>query len=165
MANYKELIPHIKTFEGNWAGNIDGAICTMRGITLATYRQYFGTHKTCQDLRNIKEDEWNYIFKKYWDRCRGDEIHSQSIANTIVDFHFNAGTNAIKTVQRTLGVTVDGILGPMTLSVINSYPDQKALFNRIQEDRKKYYRNIAKGAKAVFLRGWERRTDAIKWIG
>ena len=86
MADYKKLIPTVLKYEGGYAGNIDGKICTMKGVTLDTYRKYFGRQKTCKELRGISNAEWEYIFKEgFWDRWRADEINSQSIANLLVD--------------------------------------------------------------------------------
>ena len=49
MASYKKLKPIVLKWEGGYAGNIDGMICTMKGVTLATFRKYFGKSKTCKD--------------------------------------------------------------------------------------------------------------------
>ena len=61
MANYKKLKPIVLKWEGGYAGNIDGMICTMKGVTLATFRKYFGKSKTCKDLRNISDTQWDTI--------------------------------------------------------------------------------------------------------
>lgn len=167
MADYRKLKPHIFKWEGGYSNHPnDAGGCTMKGVTIGTYRQYYGSKKTCEDLKKITDEQWDNIFiKGYWDKCKANEIHSQSIANLIVDWTYNSGLNGIKQTQKVLGVTPDGVIGPMTLSAINSYPDQKALFTRLWNARDSYYKSIAKGANAVFLKGWQRRLDDIKWIG
>jgi len=37
MANIKSLIPIILKWEGGYAGNIDGKVCTMKGVTLEVF--------------------------------------------------------------------------------------------------------------------------------
>ena len=74
MASYKKLKPIVLKWEGGYAGNIDGQICTMKGVTLATFRSYFGKSKTCNDLRNITDYQWDSIFiQRYWNRLATKE--------------------------------------------------------------------------------------------
>ena len=64
MAKYEKLIPTVLKYEGGYAGNIDGKICTMKGVTLDTYRKYFGKQKNCKELRGISNAEWEYNSRK-----------------------------------------------------------------------------------------------------
>lgn len=166
MADYKELIPIVKKYEGGWAGNIDGKTCTNQGITLETFRRYFGRAKTCNDLRKITDDQWEHIFiKGYWSKWKADSIESQAIANLLVDWVFTSGLYGIKYPQGVLGVKVDGVVGEKTLAAINNHPDKKHLFKLLWERRKKHFESIASKnpSKKKFLRGWLRRLDAFKY--
>lgn len=167
MADYKKLIPTVLKYEGGYAGNIDGKICTMKGVTLDTYRKYFGRQKTCKELRGISNAEWEYIFKEgFWDRWKADEINNQSIANLLVDWCWVSGIYGIKYPQRILGVKDDGIVGDKTIAAINNYPNQKELFDKLWNRRKKHFEDIAKTHnRAKFLNGWIRRISAFKWLG
>lgn len=167
MADYKKLIPTVLKYEGGYAGNIDGKICTMKGVTLDTYRKYFGRQKTCKELRGISNAEWEYIFKEgFWDRWKADEINNQAIANLIVDWCWVSGIYGIKYPQRILGVKDDGIVGDKTIAAINNYPNKKELFDKLWNRRKKHFEDIAKTHnRAKFLNGWLRRLSAFKWLG
>lgn len=167
MADYKKLIPTVLKYEGGYAGNIDGKICTMKGVTLDTYRKYFGRQKTCKELRGISNAEWEYIFKEgFWDRWKADEINNQAIANLLVDWCWVSGIYGIKYPQRILGVKDDGIVGDKTIAAINNYPNQKELFDKLWNRRKKHFEDIAKTHnRAKFLDGWLRRLSAFKWLG
>lgn len=167
MADYKKLIPTVLKYEGGYAGNIDGKICTMKGVTLDTYRKYFGRQKTCKELRGISNAEWEYIFKEgFWDRWKADEINNQSIANLLVDWCWVSGIYGIKYPQRILGVKDDGIVGDKTIAAINNYPNKKELFDKLWNRRKKHFEDIAKTHnRAKFLNGWLRRLSAFKWLG
>ena len=164
MATYTKIIKKILKWEGGYAGNIDGATCTMKGVTLATYRRFFGKEKNCKDLKEITQAEWDYIFKKgFWDRWKADEIKNQSIAELLVDWCWTSGVWGIKFPQRVLGVKDDGIVGPKTLAAINDYEDQEELFNKLWNRRKKHFQDIAKGGKAKFLGGWLNRLNDFKY--
>ena len=167
MADYKKLIPTVLKYEGGYAGNIDGKICTMKGVTLDTYRKYFGRQKTCKELKGISNAEWEYIFKEgFWDRWKADEINNQSIANLLVDWCWTSGIYGIKYPQRILGVKDDGIVGDKTIAAVNNYPNQKELFDKLWNRRKKHFEDIAKTHnRAKFLNGWLRRLSAFKWLG
>ena len=167
MADYKKLIPTVLKYEGGYAGNIDGKICTMKGVTLDIYRKYFGRQKTCKELKGISNAEWEYIFKEgFWDRWKADDINNQSIANLLVDWCWTSGIYGIKYPQRILGVKDDGIVGDKTIAAVNNYPNQKELFDKLWNRRKKHFEDIAKTHnRAKFLNGWLRRLSAFKWLG
>lgn len=164
MANYKKLKPIILKWEGGYAGNADGMTCTMKGVTLATFRKYYGNKKTCSDLKKITDDQWDSIFiNGYWNKWLADNINNQSIANLLVDWVWTSGVYGIKYPQQVLGVTADGIVGPKTLAAINDDCNQKALFQRLWERRKKHFESIAKNGKQQFLKGWLNRLNDFKY--
>lgn len=167
MADYKKLIPIVKKWEGGWAGNIDGMRCTNSGVTLSTFRNFYGQKKNCDDLRKMTDAQWTNIFKNgFWDRWQADSIENQSIANLLVDYVWASGIYGIKYPQQVLGVKADGIVGPKTLAAINNHPDPKTLFNQLWERREKHFKSIASGSyKKKFLTGWLRRLADFKYEG
>ena len=165
MAVYTKLIPIVLKWEGGYAGNIDGMTCTMKGVTLATYRKYFGKNKNCKDLKAITNAEWDLIFKEgFWDKWKADDIESQAIANLLVDWCWASGVYGIKLPQRVLGVKDDGIVGKKTIAAINDYPDKKELFQKLWNRRKKHFQDIAKNGKEKFLKGWLNRLNDFKYF-
>ena len=166
MASYKKLKPIILQWEGGYAGNIDGAICTMKGVTLATFRRFYGKSKTCSDLKKISDAQWDSIFiQGYWNKIMGYAIHSQSIANLLVDWYWMSGVYGIKYPQQVLGVVADGVVGPKTIAAINNYPNQKELFEKLWNRRKKYFEALgSKANNKKFLKGWLNRLSDFKWI-
>lgn len=166
MANYKDVIPTILKWEGGYAANIDGKTCTMKGITLATFRNFYGRNKNCNDLKRITNEQWEHIFKEgYWNRWKADSIESQAIANLLVDWVFTSGVWGIKYPQGVLGVTIDGKVGPKTLAAINSHPDKRKLFQQLWERRKRHFEAIAANnkSKKKFLAGWLKRLADFKY--
>ena len=163
MADAKLLMPLIIKWEGGYTNHPnDKGGCTMKGVTINTFRNFYGATKTCSDLKNITDDEWFNIFKTgYWDKCKGDSIINQSIANIIIDWAWMSGVStAIKQIQRILGVKDDGIIGNITLEAINTF-NQEELFRKIYLSRTNFYINICKKneSQKVFLKGWINRLN------
>lgn len=169
MADYRNIIPFIKRWEGGYVNHPnDKGGCTNMGVTISTFRQYYGRNKTCEDLRKLTEEQWQYIFKKgFWDRIQGDKIECQSVANMIADYVWASGVYGIKYVQKLLGVSPDGVIGAKTLLAINSYPSSKELFERIRQRRLDHFDAIVKNnpSQKVFLKGWKRRVNSMDWVG
>ena len=170
MANVNKLVPKIKKWEGGYANNpYDTGGCTMMGITIATFRKYYGSTKTCADLKKITEQQWTHILKTgYWDKMQADLIQSQSVANLCVQMCWGSGTvTAIKKIQKTLGLVNDGIVGKKTLDALNgdgSWLYHKEVFEKLWEMRKLWLMNIAqKGNNRIFLKGWLNRLNDYKF--
>lgn len=170
MADHRLLIPHIQQWEGGYVNDphdLGGA--TNKGVTLDTYTAYCRRkgypRPTVERLLAITDKEWAEIYKTmYWDRCKGDEIHSQSVANMLVDWYWHSGMYAIKILQRLLGVQMDGIVGAKTLHAINSR-DALQLYRDLKAERIDYYHRIAtaRPTSRKYLRGWINRVNAIEW--
>ena len=165
MAKKEILKPFVLSFEGNFSNVLgDKGGATMRGITLSTFRSVYGQGKSVQDLKNITDAQWTYIFEKlYWNKWKADEINSQSIANLLVDWYWNSGSYGIKIPQSVLGVKVDGVVGAKTIAAINNYPSEKELFVRLWKERQSFFKRIGVGAQKKFLNGWLRRLDGIQY--
>lgn len=165
MANAEILKPFTLSWEGGFSNHPnDKGGATMRGITIGTFRSVYGQGKSVQDLKNMTDAQWLYIFKKlYWNRWKADEIENQSIANLLVDWVWGSGTTGIKLAQGVLGVVQDGIVGPKTLAAVNSQ-DASTLFAKLWKRRKEHFEAIAKKpGQSVFLRGWLSRLNGIKY--
>lgn len=170
MANPEKLIPFILKWEGGFVndpGDLGGA--TNKGITIGTFGEYRKrkglSSPTVQELKNLSENEWYEIFKTmYWDRWRGDEIKSQSVANILIDWVWASGVHGIRRPQTILGVASDGIVGAKTIAALNAaYPDR--LFEAIKADRAKFIDEICKARpkNEKYRKGWMNRINAIKY--
>jgi len=158
----EDLAKKIKKAEGGYSDDKDDkGGCTMKGITIKTYRSYYGNDKTCNDLKNITDEEWNHIFKKgFWDKWRADEIKNKSIANLLVDWLYNSGPkHGIGKPQQILGLHQTYKVTDKEINAINSYSNQRELFNKIWNRRKEFFISIAKGSQKKFLKGWLNRLN------
>lgn len=77
------------------------------------------------------------------------------------DFCVNAGRQqAVKTLQRALGVNPDGMMGVVTLNAVAGYPDIPKLVQLFSARRRDFYRALKQFS--IYGRGWMARTDRIE---
>lgn len=166
MASFDKYAPKLKRWEGGFANDPDdtgGA--TNCGVTLATFQVYYGADMTERDLRAMTPEQWRRIMKGgFWDRCWGDQLKNQSVAELIVDWCVNSGTGKLRIVQGIVGVKADGIMGPKTLRAINDYNQQRLHFY-IKAARAEHYAAITKARLAYckFYDGWMARLADFKY--
>ena len=167
MARAERLIPFILRWEGGYVNDkYDKGGATNKGITISTFRHFYGSKMTIDDLKNITDEQWEKIFLVgYWRPFRADDIKCQSIANICVDWAWASGTvTAIKQVQKVLGVPVDGIVGDITIDAINK-SDAEELFNQLKKARIDFVNTIVRNnpSQARFSRGWVNRINDIEF--
>lgn len=165
MAKAELLKPFILHWEGGFVDDpLDRGGATNKGITIGTFRNFYGKDATVEQLKNITDEQWLHIFKSgYWDKWKADDIENQSIADIVVDWAWASGTaTSIKQVQKILGVAVDGIVGNDTLTAINT-ADQSSLFVKIHSRRIEFVENIVKRdpSQTRFLKGWKNRINSL----
>ena len=165
MADMLILKPFIRSWEGKKYTNrrSDRGGPTKWGVTIGTYREVFGSSRTIADLKNLTEEEWDTVFRRFWNRWRADQIESQSVANLLVDWVWGSGKYGIVYPQQVLGVTPDGIVGPKTLKALND-ADPSTLFSALWKRRKLHFENVASApGQEVNLSGWLNRLNGIKY--
>jgi lysozyme family protein len=167
MARAEKLIPFILKWEGGYVNDpLDKGGATNKGITIGTYRHFYGKDKGIEDLKTMSQAQWEKIFMAgYWQPFKATHIKSQGIANICVDWAWASGaTTAIRNVQKVLGVTIDGIVGDETLTAINR-ADSKELFERIKTARIDFVEAIVKRTPSQkrFIKGWINRINAIPY--
>lgn len=155
MANVKILLPFILKWEGGFVNDpADRGGATNMGVTIATFDAYCRRKAypkpTIERLKKLSEKEWVDILKTmFWDRWKADNIHSQKIANILVDWVWCSGGHGIVIPQRLLGVNPDGIVGDKTLSAVN-FADPDQLFDAIYNARVKFLKDITASSIAAY---------------
>ena len=155
MASIDKLIPFILKWEGGFANDpTDRGGATNKGVTIATYEAYCRQKRlprpTVEQLKNIPDAHWRDIIKTmFWDKWHADDIHSQKVANILVDWVWLSGVHGIKKPQALLGVKTDGIVGNKTLSAVN-FADPEELFAALYKVRVKFINAIVARSVAAY---------------
>lgn len=102
--------------KGNWTGGAVGfgeLKGTKYGISAASFPSV--------DIANLTlEGAYPLAKSFYWDKFSGDLL-PQSVALAVFDFGINAGIHeSVVCLQRALGITTDGVVGPETVQWANS---------------------------------------------
>lgn len=127
MQSVRQMAEAIVTREGGYVNDPDdpgGA--TNFGVTIGTMRQLGldldrDGRITPSDVRALSRDQATDIFlDRYFHDPRISEL-PEILWETVFDMQVNAGSNAIKILQRLLnrmgqGVSVDGVIGPRTIA-------------------------------------------------
>ena len=117
-------------------------------------------------MQLITEEDFKKVLKRnFWDKWKADEIENQSVADILVDWIWASGKWGIIKPQQLLGVKADGIVGKQTLAAVNSYPNQRQLFEALKNARKAYINKLIKAdpSQIVFKKGWLNRINDLKY--
>ena len=166
---------------GNWTS--DGRnLGTMRGVTpgaLAEFLDIPDTKLTVADIKAITHERaveigyWGYV-----GRPRFDRLPANRFTEFFVDWGWGSGPiTAVKAMQRLVGTTPDGVIGPLTVSAVERYVDAArytyqgrpfdgidAALHHAVDARIENLRAIVvrSPVKAKYLRGWTRRAEAFR---
>lgn len=140
----------------------DNGGATNLGITISTLSQYRGRSCTKEDVRNLTVEEAKLIYKKfYWDAVRADEFNP-AIAFILFDGAVQHGpVDSIKLVQRSMKLTPDGVIGPMTFAALRRGNVHETIENALAE-RALYYSRLSDWVH--FGKGWMRRLMEVAMI-
>lgn len=149
------IISDLIAREGGYVDNPDdrGGPTNM-GITLATLASWRGRICTAAEVQSLTVDEAAQIYEKRYIQDPGfGQIVNDKLRVLLIDTGVNSGPDqAVKMLQRGLGLTQDGILGPLTLSVLQKCPD---VLQRMATERLMYDISAStKPSQGGFLRGW-----------
>lgn len=154
-ASFDVSVKRVLMHEGGFVDHPnDPGGATNYGITQAVARQ----HGYTGDMRNLPLDTAKAIYKAdYW--AKG---HCDKMAQIVAYQHFDACVNhgvdqAAKFLQRALGVSADGVIGPQTLDAL-SKADPLKVASSIIAQRIRFYTNL--GTWSIFGKGWVRRVAA-----
>jgi lysozyme family protein len=108
-----------------------------------------------EDIANLTLEQAKAIYlRDFWSPLKGDQL-PPALALCLFDMAVNSGVaQAIRTLQRAIDVTVDGIMGPGTLGKALSLPAE-ILVAYYQAERVLFMSKLAEFPS--FGRGWTRR--------
>ena len=113
------------------------------------------------DIKNLTRDGAKDIYKRdYWDRAQCDKL-PPTLAFLLFDAAVNSGIGqAIRFLQRAVGVADDGVLGALTLAAVQRL-DTESLCARFLGQRLDFMTRLS--TWDYFGKGWARRVaDQLK---
>lgn len=164
MTRAEICIPRILRHEGGFVNHpSDPGGATNKGITIATFRRYIKPSGTVADLKKLTEAQAVIVYKRqYWDAVNADMLPN-GVDYTVADFAVNSGpSRGAKELQRIVGASMDGKVGPATLKAVRAMPSEK-IINDLNDRRLRFMRGL-KGGRLweTFGRGWQRRVDDVR---
>ena len=150
--NFDQAFDILLKHEGGFSDHpADRGGKTRYGITEAVAREvgYRG------DMRELPLDLAKRIYKdRYWDAVRADEL-PEAVRYAVFDAAVNSGPRqAIRWLQRAVGVRDDGIIGPQTLAAVRAANPER-LLRRFLSQRLRFMAGLP--SWPAFGRGWARR--------
>lgn len=159
--NFEFCLAHVLKSEGGWSDHKDdpgGA--TMKGVTLLTYRKFYGADKTKEDLRQISPGALSHIYRTgYWNKCLCDDL-SDGVDLTVFDGAVNSGPGrSVKWLQAAVGAAQDGHIGSNTISKTQA-EDGVSVIHGICDQRLSFLKALSTWPS--FGKGWQRRVEQLR---
>ena len=156
-----DIISDILEREGGFVNDpADAGGPTCYGITQRTLSEWRLRPVSVQEIRELPEAEARAIYlDRYIVRPGFNLIESPAIRASVVDMGVNHGVyQATRSFQRVLGVTEDGMIGPVTLGKLDDV-SERAVLAKLAAERVRLYGRIisAKPEQAKFASGWLNR--------
>ena len=154
MAKIEEALKVVFGHEGGYVNDPnDPGGETKYGICKKSYPSV--------DIANLTFESAGQIYRRDFWRPLYDNINSQKVATKLFSCGVNCGdVTAIKMMQRTLGVSPDGLFGYGTLAAVNA-AEPDVLLAKFADTMKSHYDDlIAKNPHlAVYKNGWYKRAE------
>jgi lysozyme family protein len=115
------------------------------------------------DIKHLSKDKAKEIYRRdYWEKNRC-HLLPEGVDYIHFDTAINMGSGrASKLLQEAAGVTVDGIVGPMTIAAAQNINPERYLLLRLN-----YYCQIVRGrnSQAKYIGGWSNRVmDILNYL-
>lgn len=161
-SNFFKSLDMVLKHEGGFVDHPeDPGGATNKGITHKTYSDFLGRPlEDVDELKNIPDEHVQLIYKQgYWDKVKGDNLPS-GVDFAIFDWAVNSGPGrAAKALQKAVGATQDGAIGPKTLEAVEA-ADAAETVKAVADEREAFYRGLR--TFDTFGKGWLRRNEETR---
>lgn len=144
---------------------------TNWGLTSDFLETLTGESWTTQKIANLSRVQALALYRSWLQRSRLDALPDDvEFADAVVDYAVNSGeSRAIRAVQKAIGATVDGVMGPQTIGALQACSPVyiHELRRKILAARLRFLGGIITGnpSQAVFAAGWlHRLADQVEVI-
>ena len=173
MTSNNAIIDQLIRREGGYVDNpTDRGGPTKYGITMTALREWFGREPKAGELEGLTEADAHDIYcALYVMKPRFNRIDDERLREQVIDAGVLHGRGwATRRLQEVVGVTADGLIGPITLRAVNFGGKTNGLGHRFMQRRihrigrivqndliKRYGRDEFNKMQALFLAGWNKR--------
>ncbi len=157
--NFERSLALVLLHEGGYTNHpSDPGGRTNLGVTQRVWEDYVGHSVDEQAMRKLTKEMVAPLYRKqYWDVCHCDDLPA-GVDYLAFDFAVNAGAfRSIKTIQRALKITADGVIGPVTIKAIQ---DAEDFINSFSAAKESFYRSLTNFP--TFGKGWLNRVAESK---
>ena len=159
--NFERCLALVLKSEGGFSNNsLDPGGMTNLGVTKNTYEAWVNRTVDEAEMRGLTPDDVAPLYQRnYWDKVAANSL-PVGVDYCLFDTAVNSGpSQAVKFIQRTLNVVVDGILGQQTIAAANQR-DAAELVEQFCEERLQFMQSLS--TWPTFGRGWQRRVEEVQ---
>lgn len=161
-SNFEAVMDQVFRHEGGYVNHPrDPGGATNMGITKRTLEEWRGRAVSIEEVQTLDKAEAREIYRdRYWNAIRGDDLPT-GLDLVAMDGAVNSGPRrGAQWLQRALGVTADGAIGPITLAAAVGAEDKVAVIHAACNARMTFLRGLS--TFDVFGRGWSRRVSEVE---
>ena len=159
--NFDKSLDMLLKHEGGYVNHPrDPGGMTNLGVTKRVYEGWVGHSVDEAAMRALTVDDVAPIYRaNYWDAVWGDHLPS-GVDFSVFDWAVNSGpARSVKALQRIVGTTADGAMGPITMrAVMNMEPEK--IIDLMHSERQRFYERLS--TFDAFGRGWTRRNKETR---
>ena len=154
--NFDKCLEMVLVHEGGYVNNKnDRGGMTNLGVTRRVYEDWVDRPVSEQEMRDLTPEDVAPIYRKNY----ADRIHFDSLPSGLdwacLDWAINSGASRpAKAIQRAVGATADGVIGPKTLQLV-AEKDPEFIIDYVYTVRQSFYESL--DDYKHFGRGWSRR--------
>lgn len=155
-STYDRAMQQVFSDEGGYTNDPhDPGGPTNWGITLEDARHYWKFDATAEDVKTMPKSVAEDIYAKHYALPIHYDDLPAGVDYAVFDYGINSGiSRSVKTLQRAVGITQDGVLGPVTLSAVHvSNPDK--VIDAVYDYRLSFLRSLSNWSH--FGNGWNSR--------
>jgi lysozyme family protein len=160
-SNFDRSLKLMLAHEGGYVCNPkDPGGMTNLGVTKATWESYVDHDVTEAEMRALTPAKVAPLYKeRYWDAVRGDDLPA-GVDFAMFDYAVNSGpVRAIRTLQSSLAVPTDGMIGPRTLKAA-AMSEPGVVIDNLCRERVDFLARLS--TYKTFGRGWTRRVNEVE---
>jgi len=156
QSNFEKALALVLQHEGGYVNHpSDPGGRTNLGVTQRVWEDYVGHKVDEAEMRSLTKELVAPLYRKeYWDAVHGDKLPCGA-DYLAFDFAVNAGSfRCVKTIQRALNITADGVIGPVTVKAIQD-TNAEDFINNFSAAKESFYRGLT--TFPTFGKGWLNR--------